>query len=293
MAVEPALTPAPVALPRVLKHPRHRRARRERLFEGLLERSLHVPRRQASEERADHERLERIAARHVLGEHPRLKAEPRKLRTTSGPLELERPRLRDASRLGVFSPPKRRRRSRHSDAPLGKLAGVILAAHHSRSRRQPDRSMRPICDHEVPPNPAGSGGGVPGPLVGVALPLPRDERLPRCDWVSARISAGLAPTKQSGRLMLLSPIRFLPGCPGTSTTSDTLSQRDYAPHLAPVTNEGDGRAVRFGRAGRDRALGRSPRRREPRCGDVSQWFQRVSECRRAWSLGTCYICTIT
>jgi hypothetical protein len=41
----------------------------------LLEHGLDVARREAAQERADHKRLQRPGARHVLAQHPALEAE--------------------------------------------------------------------------------------------------------------------------------------------------------------------------------------------------------------------------
>jgi hypothetical protein len=40
-----------------------------------------VARRQAAQERANHQRLERVGPGHVLAQQPRLEAEPRRVRT--------------------------------------------------------------------------------------------------------------------------------------------------------------------------------------------------------------------
>ena len=89
--LEPALAPAPVALPGVLQDPRDGRARRDRLVEGLLKHGLDVARRQPAQERADHQRLQRVGTRHVLAQQPRLEAQ---LRRVANPRALELDRAR-------------------------------------------------------------------------------------------------------------------------------------------------------------------------------------------------------
>jgi hypothetical protein len=94
--VEPALTPAPVALARVLAHARDGRLADHRLVEGLLKRGLDVAHRQPAQERADDQRLQRVRARDMLAEDPAL--EPQLLSVAHArALELDRPRGRDHS----------------------------------------------------------------------------------------------------------------------------------------------------------------------------------------------------
>src|SRR5439155_26000331 len=85
-------TPAPLSgsLPGVLTDAGDRGARRDRLLEDLLERRLHIARREAPKERADHQRLQGVRAGHALAEHPALKAELARI-TDPRTLQVHRP----------------------------------------------------------------------------------------------------------------------------------------------------------------------------------------------------------
>ena len=61
--LEPALTPAAVALPGVLADARDGRLADDRLVEGLFQRRFDVAHRQPAQKRADDERLQRVGAR--------------------------------------------------------------------------------------------------------------------------------------------------------------------------------------------------------------------------------------
>src|ERR1019366_5685090 len=95
------LAPAPLAvsLPGVLTDPRDRALGGDRLLEDLLERGLDIPRRQAPQEAADHQRLQRVRAGDALAEHPALEPElagitdPRALQAHRSARRLDRPRL--------------------------------------------------------------------------------------------------------------------------------------------------------------------------------------------------------
>lgn len=73
--VEAAAAPGAVALARLLADPRDRRLRDHRLVEGLLERRLDVAYREPAQERAQHQCLERVRARHAFADDRATEAE--------------------------------------------------------------------------------------------------------------------------------------------------------------------------------------------------------------------------
>jgi hypothetical protein len=75
VGLQPPAAPLAVSLPRVLTDPRDRALGRDRLLEDLLKRRLDVTRGQAAQEAADHQRLQRVRARHALTENPALEPE--------------------------------------------------------------------------------------------------------------------------------------------------------------------------------------------------------------------------
>ena len=91
--LELALAPAAVALAGVLQHARHCRLRDHRLIERLRQRGLDVAHREAAQERADHQCLQRVGARDALANDPRLEAQLGRV-ADSRPLDLHRPRGR-------------------------------------------------------------------------------------------------------------------------------------------------------------------------------------------------------